>query len=336
MFHTAIYRLTAWFLAILMAVSLIFSIAIFYIITTETNDRLYRLQTELEERGLGSFISSDPLLSSTFQQDQQLAIVQNTIISLVAVNIFVFFVGGAICYLLSRSLVGRIERAHDAQSRFTTDASHEFKTPLTTMKSELEVALRDKKLSKGEMRELLISNLEEVNRLSKLAQTLLLLSRLDYANLTMRPVDLAALLAEAINLSASKGMDSESFDITLPSYPIMVEGNESSLRELFMILIDNALKYRYPDTKVKLRLGIQNKRVVFKISNSGPGIKPEKLPYIFDRFFRADESRSAGRGGTGLGLALAKEIVKLHNGEISAVSHVNKRTRFTVILPMKR
>lgn len=330
MFHSAVIKLTAWYLLILMSISLLFSVAVYNVATSELSDRLTDFQNRFEQPDMVPFTSPSQRLFSAFRDDQRDTANRNILFTLVYVNILILLGGGALSYLLARRTLQDIEHAHETQSRFTSDASHELRTPLAVMKSELEVALRDPKLSKAEMRELLQSNLEEVDRLTTMSKTLLQLSKLDYTNIEFNKIDLSTIAAEVVQ-KYDKNADRIVLDI--PKQPVNVKANQASLEELLTILIDNALKYGAAEKKINARVSESGRHAVFAITNSGPSIPADKLPHIFERFYRADESRT--KGGAGLGLALAKEIVELHNGELS-VSSSNKKTEFQVVLPLIR
>lgn len=334
MFHSAILKLTAWYLLILMSTSLLFSLAIFHEATSEVRDRLDELQSHLEAPGGMDQRSYNPpshRLFSQFRNDQREAASHNILITLMYVNLTVLVVGGFLSYALARRTLRHIEDSHEIQTRFTSDASHELRTPLAAMKTELEVALRDKGLTKDEMREILESNLEEVNRLTVLSQTLLHLSRLDYSALEFEPLDIGHVVSEVVqrydkNLSR--------IDFTAPKETLSVNANPASIEELFTILVDNALKYSPPTSRIHMSLDQEGKQVVLTITNEGKGIPKDKLPHIFERFYRAEESRTDK--GAGLGLALAKEIVAMHKGELTVSSTMNKETTFSVYLPSLR
>lgn len=330
MFHSAVVRLTGWYLIILMSTSLIFSVAVYNVSTIELGDRLADFQSRFEQPEAAPFNAPSHRLFSAFRDNQRDEANRKIFLTLAYVNLLILCGGGVLSYLLARRTLRDIEQSHDAQSRFTSDASHELRTPLAAMKSELEVALRDPKLSKNEMRELLKSNLEEVDRLTVLSKTLLQLSRLDFSNLEFEKVNLgnvAAEVAQRYDKNASR------IDLSLPKNSVAVKANQASIEELLTILIDNALKYSPEKSKIKASVAVQGKQAVFSITNAGPGIAEDKLPRIFDRFYRADESRTAG--GSGLGLALAKEIVSLHKGELSVSSRPGETT-FRVFLPIFR
>ena len=331
MFHSAILRLTGWYLLLLMSISLLFSFTIYQAATGEIYDRLTQLQNNLETPDPDVYVSPNHRLYSAFRDHQQDKANRNILVTLAYVNLLIFFGGGILSYLLARRTLRQIEESHDAQSRFTSDASHELRTPLAAMKTELEVALRDTKLSKQDMRELLQSNLEEVNKLTSLSKTLLQLSRLDHANLEIENVNIGDIAAEVIQ---RYDKNAQRINIKLPDNAILVRANSATIEELLTILVDNALKYSPEKSRIKASIKRNAKTAIFTISNKGDGIPPEKLPHIFERFYRANDSHSGG--GSGLGLALAKEIVAMHKGELSVSSKPQSNTVFTVCLPLSR
>jgi len=331
MFHSAILKLTSWYLLILMSISLLFSVAVYNVATSELHDRLTAFENRFEQQpDMMPYSNPGQRLFSAFRNDQRETADRNIFWTLVYVNTLILIGGGALSYILARRTLQEIETAHEAQSRFTSDASHELRTPLAAMRSELEVALRDPKLSKAEMRELLESNLEEVDRLTVLSKTLLQLSKMDYANIDFEQVNLSNIAAEV-----SQRYDKNAKRIVLeqPKNSVLIKANQTSIEELLTILVDNALKYSPEKSKITAAVSIQGKFAVFEIANGGKGIPQDKLPHIFERFYRADESRT--KGGAGLGLALAKEIVAMHKGELS-VSSSTGHTSFRVQLPILR
>jgi signal transduction histidine kinase len=325
MFKSATLKLTVWYVIILVSISLLFSIVIYSIALSEVGVRI----TNLQQSALPTFPSDSPVFDVV--REAQIHEAESSLIgSLVITNLVIWFAGGFGSYYLARRTLRPIEEAHEAQSRFTSDASHELRTPLASMKIELEVAMRDPNLKKEEMRELLGSNLEEVNRLTKLSHTLLQLSKLDHSSIERTPVDLnkqAKIIIDKFSKSASR--------IKLHgSRKLQVLANESNVEELFTILIDNALKYSPEDSTVDITLIKERQMSGFKIVNSGEGISEDALPHIFNRFYRADASRTgSAKKGYGLGLSLAKKIVELHGGELTVSSALNQDTTFQVMLP---
>ncbi len=229
-------------------------------------------------------------------------------------------------------MLASLEEAYSAQQRFTADASHELRAPLTAIRGNLDLLDRVKDMPEEERRQTLTQVRREVERLSRLVNDLLALARADAGQeLQVRRVELDALLVEVHHQARSMA---HGVAVRLDSLePAVVHGDEDRLRELLLILVDNALRYTPEGGSVTLWLKHQQPWVAVGVEDTGIGIDPEDLPYIFDRFWRADRARSRDSGGTGLGLAIAKWIVERHGGEILVDSKPEKGTRFTVRLP---
>ena len=230
-------------------------------------------------------------------------------------------------------MLARLERSFTAVRHFSADAAHELRTPLTILKGEIEVALQSSR-SEDEYRQILTSCLEEVDRLSALVQDLLFLARSDSGNVTGTdtPVDLSAVFTEVIHpLRALAETARVSISASSPS-PLWVNGNTSMLFRLIFNLGENAIKYTPEGGTVGLCLVQNGSTALLRVQDNGPGISPEDQVRIFDRFYRGDLARS--RGGTGLGLALARSIVALHKGQISVESEIGKGTCFRITLPL--
>jgi len=336
MFQSATLKLTAWYLAILMAISITFSVVIYQLSYREISFRLENLQHSI----IDDFNAPAPFNtyfdnymrtnqeSPLFTESRKAS--EKMILSLLYINVGVFIAGGLGAYLLARRTLRPIEEAHESQSRFTSDASHELRTPLAAMKAELEVNLRDPKLEIGEARELLESNLEEVNKLIQLSQMLLQLSRLDHDKLELQIIDLPSLYEETAKRYAKH---KKRLNVTKPKKAKTL-ANEPAVSELIGILIDNAIKYSPAKTPIRIRIFTQKGQVGFEIKNSGTKIPEEKLPKLFERFFRADTSRTNGsKNGYGLGLSIAKKIIDIHHGDLT-VSSTEEETTFTFYLPI--
>lgn len=337
MFQSATLKLTAWYLAILMTISITFSIVIYQLNYREVSFRLVNLQHSLLQNPLYIVPNSQDNSNGEYGPDSPLSVqssqaAEQMILSLVYINLVVLVAGGLGGYFLARRTLRPIEEAHEAQSRFTSDASHELRTPLTAMKTELEASLRDPNLSQAESRELLESNLEEVNKLIQLSTMLLQLSRLDHNTLERTQIDLVALLNK--NLKTYKSSLKRFSIITRKK--AVVSANESAVSELMMILIDNALKYSPKGSKITIKIFQRRGTIAFEIHNLGNPIPQEKLPKLFDRFFRADTSRTnSSQNGYGLGLSIAKKIVDIHHGDITVRSNKDGTT-FSFFLPILR
>jgi len=235
-------------------------------------------------------------------------------------------------------MFGRLERAFKRVTQFTADASHELRTPVALMRTRTEVALR-KQRSDADYRETLLRVHEELERTSALIENLMTLARADSGSelLQVSPTNLNELLLE-ISETARLLVEGKSiqYDQRLPEAPLCVSGNAPSLRRLFLILIDNAVKYTSREGHISVVLNASDGAAVTEIRDSGVGISPTALPHIFERFYRADESRSRESGGTGLGLAIAKWIVEAHQGRISVTSKVGEGSVFRVEIPLSK
>ncbi len=233
-------------------------------------------------------------------------------------------------------MFSRLESAFKRVTQFTADASHELRTPVALMRARTEVALR-KPRSEGEYKETIVRIHQELERTSALIENLMTLARADSGSEALRvtPTDLNEVFLEisepARLLAEGKSIH---YEQRLAETPLCVSGNAPSLQRLFLILIDNAVKYTPPEGRISVVLGISDGAAVTEIRDTGIGISSSDLPHIFERFYRADESRSRESGGTGLGLSIAKWIAEAHHGSISVVSKVGEGSVFRVQIPL--
>jgi signal transduction histidine kinase len=214
-------------------------------------------------------------------------------------------------------------------------ASHELKTPLTVMHSELETALREETLTVPQ-RERLLNQLDEVQRLSKIVDGLTLLTKADagQVKLDRTPLRLDEIVrdahADAVILAEPTGVEVE----LNPCEAVTVSGDRHRLRQLFLNLVDNAIKYNQPQGRIRMGLQQATGMAEFSIANTGPGIRPECQSRIFDRFFRGDPAHNNSVDGCGLGLSIVHWIVSAHGGSIKVESAPAKLTTVTVQLPL--
>lgn len=224
-----------------------------------------------------------------------------------------------------------------AQKRFVADASHDLRTPLAVMKTEFEVALRDADLP-DEARPLLIDGLEEVDRMTAMVDDLLTLSRIDAHQevLVRERVDLAGLAAETVAglrpLAAAAGVELEA----VGEGAAPADGDPRHVRRAVVNLVRNAIDHSEAGGRVTVDAGAGGGTSWLAVRDEGPGIDPEDLAHVFDRFYRADPARSGERGGSGLGLAIARWAVRGMGGDLSAESVPGEGTRMLVTLPTPR
>ncbi len=235
-------------------------------------------------------------------------------------------------------MIARLQAAFERQRQFTADASHELRTPLAVMRGDIEIALRRERPPE-DYRSVLTSNLEEIMRLSRLVEDLLMLARADagQAVLQCEPIDLDELCAQMVEylspLAEEKG---QRLTYQLPAtLPLQINADAQRIKQLLLNLLDNALKYTPADGTITLTLTSEDHEAVLSIADTGRGIPEEDLPRIFDRFFRHSRSTSDKTvQGFGLGLSIVRWIVHSHGGRISAESTLDKGTKFIVRLPL--
>ncbi len=233
------------------------------------------------------------------------------------------------------SMLERLEASFEQTARFSADASHELNTPLTVMQGELESALQEPNLSK-EGQNLLANLLEETQRLKIITRSLLLFSRSDAGNLRLdsQLVNLGETLKSLTEDAAALDSAQELEFKTDISESVWVTGDPVLLKQACHNLLLNAVRYNRENGWVKVSLSRTAGSASCRISNSGLGIAAEHKERIFDRFFREDPSRARTQGGFGLGLSLAREIIRAHGGEIYLEHSDSHHTTFVVQLPL--
>jgi heavy metal sensor kinase len=233
------------------------------------------------------------------------------------------------------AMLGRLESAFAEIRRFAADAAHELRTPLTVLRGGIEVALRAER-SSDEYRRVLRSSLEEVERLIRLAEDLLLLSR--FASGVPPPrarVDLEPLVLDVLDTGARLG-HARGVTVRLDeAAPAAVIGDEGALRRAILNLVDNAVKYTAAGGKVELALSRANGQAVVAVRDTGIGIDPADRDTVFQPFVRLDAARASDGGGTGLGLPIARSIVEAHGGTLTVDSRRGTGTTFTMVLPLE-
>ncbi len=231
-------------------------------------------------------------------------------------------------------MIERIDNAFKSQKRFVANASHEIRTPLTVIQTELEIL--EKRLKDRDSKESIKNALSEIEELTRLTSSLLTIAKLDSSEtkLNLSQIRIDEMLVECVqSLNQSAEKKNIRIDLSIDD-AVEINADREKLKSVFLNLIDNAIKYspEYSSISVKLEK-CENSKIKISVENTGAGISPADIPYIFNRFYRSNEIRSEV-GGSGLGLAIAKEVVELHRGEIKVESKLEVKTTFIVILPV--
>lgn len=341
-FHYARLKLTAWYLLIIMTLSIVFSLVVYKALTAEV-ERFERAQRFFIERRLAEgnlppppggrrlfLFENGDSINPELLAETKLRI----LLMLVTANVGIFVITGGLGYILAGRTLKPIKEMIDEQNRFITDASHELKTPLTSLRSEFEVAIMDEdNLKLKDAKHLIRSGVEEIVSLQVLAENLLELTQQQkIGGLNTEEVSLLetveTALKKVIPLAKKRHVS-----INNRVDDFILEGEPQSLAELFVILLDNAIKYSNKNSKIDLASKKTDYNIEIRVKDTGIGVDEKDIPYIFDRFYRADKSRSK-TPGYGLGLSIARKIVETHKGAISVQSS-KKGTTFVVRLPSK-
>lgn len=224
----------------------------------------------------------------------------------------------------------QVQQALQAQRRFVADASHELRTPLTTIRGNIELLGHEPPVEPKEQADILADAKAEVDRLIRLVNQLLLLARADAGRpLRREPVPVKPLIEDVYRQVKLLAPDRAIVCETVPDETVM--GDMDALKQVLLILLDNALAHTPADATISVRTTAEGKSVSIEVRDTGPGIAPDHLPHIFERFYRGDESRSGA--GSGLGLSIAKELVQAQNGSLATSSELGQGSVFTLTMP---
>jgi signal transduction histidine kinase len=232
------------------------------------------------------------------------------------------------------AMLARLDAAFGAQRQFLADASHELRNPLAIIRTNLDVALADPDADPEELRQSLVVIQRASDRMSHLVDDLLALARGQALEVRSETVDLGAAVADA---SDELFLSAKRRDITLDRTivpGVVVSGDYDALKRAVSNLLENAVRYAPPGSRVRLAVGSERSRAWVSVSDEGPGLAPEDQRRVFDRFWRADKGRSRAEGGTGLGLAIVRQIANSHGGEVQLQSRVGVGSTFTIWLPV--
>jgi signal transduction histidine kinase len=300
--------------------------------TTVVDDLPIRVRTEKADSNIGTVyiqvIQDRTAEQQTLDTIRTVLLLGGGLVVLVAFAVGAFYARRALVPI-RESLVQQ-RAALRRQREFAADASHELRTPLTVIRSSVEHLRRNRTESPASS-EALDDIDAEVGNLTALVEDLLLLARSDSGaiGLTRLPIDLGDVAADGAGALVKTAADRD-VHLALDPEPVIVDGDHARLRQLTVILVDNAIRHTPRGGGVRVRIRGDRREATLEVDDDGPGIRPEDMPHVFERFWRAP---GAAAGGTGLGLAIAKTIVDLHDGRITVTNRPEGGARFIVRLP---
>lgn len=335
MFHKTAIRLTGLYLIIIMTISFFFS-GLLYVVSSQELTRNVQRQE--------SFIDQLPP-RNRLPQDFGRQLAENRIelaesakarilFNIFLTNILVLVIGGAVSFILAKKSLEPIEEAHQSLERFTADASHELRTPIAAMKSEIEVALMQKTLRSKDAQAVLRSNLEELDNLTRLTGGLLSIARQEEAQVDVSSLAVSKILQTVVEKMKPLA-DAKTIQCVVDTdTKLKVLADRAALQETLVIVLENAIKYSPEKSTITLRAKKSGSQMLIEVSDEGPGIAPTDIPYIFDRFYRSDAARSKSAGeGHGLGLSIARQLIEKQGGTITAKSKLKNGTTIRILLP---
>lgn len=343
MFRSARLKLTLYYLIIIMLVSFSFSLFIYRVLIGEVQRLAIAQETRIQRQlYTNEFLPPNYRIPIKLPPDFDLDLVQESqhrlVMILVMINASIFVLAGGGGYLLAGLTLKPIQDMLVEQNRFISDSSHEFRTPLTSLKTAMEVSLRDKQLKLSEAKNILAESIDEVNKLQALSDGLLQLAqyqkphqKTNFSNVSFTKIIDSS--TRQINPLAK----AKNIQLQIQSDAVQLEANEYGLQDLLIILLDNAIKYSPENKQIFLVTKKRDHTLQIMVQDQGIGVDEKDIPHLFDRFYRADGARSkAGVGGYGLGLSIAKQIVESHHGNISIKRNQNEGATFIVQLPLKQ
>jgi len=335
MFKQARLKLIGWYMLIIMVISLSFSALIYELIDQEINHFANSQRNRIEREFIVDDGRVPPPRLITIDQDLITESEHRLLFNLGIINIVILVLSGSLSYFLAGRTLSPIQKMTEDQKRFVSDASHELKTPITALKALFEVSLRDPNLKLSEAKQALQDGVSQTNQLKILTDSLLELNHTNNSDsVDLKLNSVKDLMLESVKIIKPQA-DTKKIKIITHFIPEKLLSDHQKIQELFIILLDNAVKYSPESSSIKFLAKINKKHFIFKIIDQGIGISPKDLTHIFDRFYRADNARTKnGAFGYGLGLSIAQKIVDQHHGKITVNSLINQGTEFIVSLPL--
>ena len=324
MFKSAYTKLTLWYLAIVMTISVIFSVILYNITSTQLMGEIKRETARIHAHF--PIIYSEPVL----HPHHDLLIGDHVIIiRLIVFNLIVLAAAGFASYFLARITLKPIELSHQQEKLFTANVSHELRTPLTALKMESEIALLDPKKNTETLSDTISSNLEEINKIENLINNILKLSKLESSE---SQIDFNLADSKKLIETAIKQLDpiiknrANKINFIPSKNKLLIYVNQESIIQLIIIILDNANKYSPKNSTIDVSHYTENHQTVIEIKDYGEGMNKETLKHIFDKFYRADDSRNKTTEGYGIGLSIAKMIADINQANIVISSQIHQGT----------
>ncbi len=316
-FERARLKLTGLYIGILAVILVIFSFTLYYSLAKNIRDNFEGNFSDEHAQELAITKTTDRLKTTIF-----------------VIDAAVLLLSSGLSYVLAGRTLKPIQEAMEKQKQFTADASHELRTPLAVARTNLEVALREKEWNSENGRALVASAVDEVKLMTKLAEDLLALAKLEGAerNLTFSKINITEIVEGVVKKMRHLAKERNVLLSFEPSNAVFTHGEALALERLFMNIINNALSFTLVGGAVHVSLYKNHKKAIIRVEDTGVGIAKEDLPRVFERLYRADKARVKS-DGAGLGLAIADEIARIHHGSINLESELGKGTIVTIILP---
>lgn len=328
MFSAARLKITIWYTVIIMLISVAFSVVIYKMLANEV-ERFVRAQRFSIERRLRDFpfpVSPVLIIDTDLVNESK----HRLVLTLMLLNMGILALAWALGYILAGWTLRPIKLMVDEQNRFISDASHELRTPLTALKTAFEVSLRDKSFDLKGAKNLIKQSVIDVDGLQILSDGMLQLAQYQKTNggIKFEKVSLQKIVADAAN-TVRPLAELKKIDIKTDIDEVELEVDWQALKDVLVILLDNAIKYSDLNSEVRLSGKKHDGMGEITVEDQGIGIAEKDISHIYDRFYRADEARSKTTAtGFGLGLSIAKRIADTHSWTINVVSKQGVGTKF--------
>ncbi len=314
-FHNAKVKLTAYYVAVMFCILALFTSILMFTIES-------RLRTSLDGKILIIQEQEDPIRSAS----DDIEVIIYTIDGLL------LFVIAFLSYFLAGRTLRPIKDTLDAQSKFSADASHDLRTPLAIIITESEVLLQSKEAGVHEYKKVIESNIEEAKKMNILVSDLLVIARGEGSVLEKEKVDISVLLSTITNKMKQQIDNKNLLLIQNIEKNILLSINTKDIERIIKNILQNAINYTKAGT-IQVTLKQKNTKVVLEITDTGVGISKKDLPFVFDRFFKAEHSRN-DESGSGLGLPIAKTLLERHGGTIDITSEIGVGTKATIVFKL--